>query len=365
MVYTREQKINIIKWYCVATSAEEVVGRFTFAYPDHPVPTSQTILNIFHRFEKSGCINHCTKCYSDDAQNQEERAIPEARFERDLQVCAFAEANEPCASTRISEEVDVPSSTVKRVLKKHGYKCYKVQKTQEIFPEDQFRRMEFCEAIREKVDRDERFIQNILFTDESSFTLHGHHNPSVVRYWSRENQHLSVPLRTQYPQKVNVWAGILGDNIVGPFFIDGNLNAERYLQLLQQNVIPAVRNRNVNFDEIWFQQDGCPAHNARQVREYLNTIFPERLICTTGTIPWPPRSPDLAPNDFFLWGHLTQMLYGHRHERATTLEELRVKITNVVNSIAPETLINVRTEFYDRLGYCEAQQGGLFEHLIK
>ncbi|KAJ8951110.1 hypothetical protein NQ318_021554 [Aromia moschata] len=34
---------------------------------------------------------------------------------------------------------------------------------------------------------------------------------------------------------VNVWAGIIGENIIGPFFIDGNLNGETYLSLLQNN----------------------------------------------------------------------------------------------------------------------------------
>lgn len=359
MVYTLEQKVNIIKWYLKADSAQEVVGHFVFKYPDQPVPCIKTILNIFHRFEKSGCINQCVKCYKGN-----EKVIPEERLERDLAVCAYVEANEPCSSTQISEEVDIPDRTVRHILKMHGYKSYKLQKSQEIFPEDHIRRMEFCEAMREKINEHELFLQNILFTDESSFSLHGHHNPSVARYWSRENKHLSVPLRTQYPQKVNVWAGILGDNIVGPFFINGNLNGERYLQLLQQDIIPAVQNLNVNFDEIWFQQDGCPAHNARQVQDFLATTFPEQLICTRGTIPWPARSPDLTPLDFFLWGHLTQLIYGHRHDRPTNLDELRAKIRHIANSITPENLANVRTEFYDRLGYCEAQQGGLFEHLI-
>lgn len=360
MVYTVEQKINIIKWYCRAESAEEVVGRFIFSYPDEPVPTARTVLNIFHKFEECGCVNRCTKCC-----NQEPRPIPEARSEKEVNVCAFVEVSEPCSSSQISEELDIPNRTVRRILKKNGYKAYKMQNTQEIFPDDHIRRMEFCESIREKIDRNNEFARHILFTDESSFSLLGRHNPSVVRYWSRENKHFSVPLRTQYPQKVNVWAGILGDNIVGPFFIDGTLNAERYLHLLQNSVVPAVRNLDVNFEEIWLQQDGCPAHNARPVQDYLSQTFPERLISTRGIIPWPPRSPDLTPCDFFLWGHLTQILYKHRHERAANLDELRLKIRNILRSITPEILSNVRKEFYDRLGYCEAQEGGLFEHLIK
>ncbi|KAJ8939026.1 hypothetical protein NQ318_011315 [Aromia moschata] len=73
--------------------------------------------------------------------------------------------------------------------------------TQEIFPEDQTRRMEFCEEMMEKANGNGRFIEQILFTDESSFSLHGHHNPSVAVGYSRENKHLSIPQRTQYPQK--------------------------------------------------------------------------------------------------------------------------------------------------------------------
>ena len=91
--------------------------------------------------------------------------------------------------------------------------------SQEIFPDDYFRRMEFCEDILNKSNENPLFLNNILFTDESTFHLHGHHNSQIVRYWSRENLRLNIPTRTQYPQKLNVWAGILGDSVIGPFFI--------------------------------------------------------------------------------------------------------------------------------------------------
>lgn len=140
-----------------------------------------------------------------------------------------------------------------------------------------------------------------------------------------------------------MWAGILGDHIVGPFVIDGYLNAAKYWQMLQNQIIPAVRTLNVNFDEIWFQQDGCPAHNARPVQEFLTRTFPERLICARGNIPWPARSPDFTPLDFFFWGHLKQKIYRYPHERPRNLVELRAKIFDSTNSITPEVLSNVRT----------------------
>lgn len=82
---------------------------------------------------------------------------------------------------------------------------------------------------------------------------------------------------TQYPQKVNVWAGILNDTIIGPFFIDGNVNADTYEQLLRNQIIPRIREIvGDNYGETWFQQDGAAAHYGRNVRAYLDNQFPHR-----------------------------------------------------------------------------------------
>ena len=46
-------------------------------------------------------------------------------------------------------------------------------------------------------------------------------------------------------------------------------------------------------------QDGAPPHFNCFVTDVLNARFPDAWI---GPIPWPLRSPDLSPLDFFLWG---------------------------------------------------------------
>lgn len=94
----------------------------------------------------------------------------------------------------------------------------------------------------------------------------------------------------------------------------------------------------------------------------MNNTFPNRLISGYGTILWPARSPDLSPNDFFLWGYVKSKVYGHN--RANNLDELQVKIREAFQTISPNMLANVRRGFYDRLGFCLAQEGGLFEHLL-
>lgn len=45
---------------------------------------------------------------------------------------------------------------------------------------------------------------------------------------------------TQFPEKLNVWCGIFGDNIVGPFLTDGNLNGPLCLNMLEEAVNPKL-----------------------------------------------------------------------------------------------------------------------------
>lgn len=79
---------------------------------------------------------------------------------------------------------------------------------------------------------------------------------------------------TQRPQKLNIWAGILGNYIIGPLFINENLIGELYLTLLRDIIDPMItqvvenavgEDGQLEFDadNIHFQQDGCPAHYHR------------------------------------------------------------------------------------------------------
>lgn len=131
----------------------------------------------------------------------------------------------------------------------------------------------------------------------------------IHRIWYDENPHAMVANKTQKTDKVNVWVGIVGGNTIGPFFFLENVSGDSYMRMLQTKVVPALI--EVGFP-LYFQQDGAPPHWTTQVRQYLNDIFPERWIGRSGPIAWAPRSPDLTPLDFFLWGYLKHKVYQHR-----------------------------------------------------
>jgi hypothetical protein len=212
---------------------------------------------------------------------------------------------DPISSLRqISLEVGLCKSQIQTILRKYKYHPYKAQCHQEIFAVDEESRSAFCYEMQERANNDRRFLSAICFTDECTFTLNNEPNVQNTRYWAQENPRFNISIRTQYPQKINIGAGIFNNNIIGPFEIEGNLNSATYLDLLVTKVGPALEEVARENQEIWFQQDGCPTHFGLGVRNFLNDSFPNCWIGRGGAINWPARSPDLVPCDFFLWSHL-------------------------------------------------------------
>ncbi|KAJ4430770.1 hypothetical protein ANN_19361 [Periplaneta americana] len=61
--------------------------------------------------------------------------------------------------------------------------------------------------------------------------------------------------------------------------------------------------------QMWFMHDGTSALFLRNVREHLPLIFHDRWIGRRSPTPWPARSPNLNPLDFWLWGHMKEPGY--------------------------------------------------------
>jgi hypothetical protein len=83
-------------------------------------------------------------------------------------------------------------------------------------------------------------------------------------------------------------------------------------------------------------------HLAKTVKEFLDA---HELRAT----PPPPYAPDLAPSDFFLFGHVKRAFQGSVFE---TVEELLEGVIEMLNVIQPETLLAVFHEWMERLQTC-------------
>ena len=110
----------------------------------------------------------------------------------------------------------------------------------------------------------------------------------------------------------------------------------------------------------YFQQDGSPAHYHNRVRAYLDENLPGRRISRRGAVEYPPRSPDLTPLDFYLWGTLKDIVY---RQKPRTLYELRDSIVHSCANIQLNTLQSVVRAAVRRHRLCVDVNGDHFEHL--
>ena len=161
-----------------------------------------------------------------------------------------------------------------------------------------------------------------------------------------------------------MWAGIIGDRLVGPHVLVNRLTGQAYTNSLE-NTIPHVLEDTplINRQHIHFLHDGAPAHFSRTARRYLDRRFPDRWIGRGGPIAWPPRSPDLNPLDFYLWGHLKSLVY---LSPVPNLESLRNRIVACSEDIrnTPGVWDRVRRSMRHRCEVCIQAGGGHFEHLL-
>ena len=69
-----------------------------------------------------------------------------------------------------------------------------------------------------------------------------------------------------------------------------------------------------------FQQDGARAHTARATLAYLNANVPD--LMEPGI--WPPKSPDLNPVDYCIWGMMENLVYRTKLRDQAHLREVLV-----------------------------------------
>lgn len=168
----------------------------------------------------------------------------------------------------------------------------------------------------QKHREDPQHLEKILWADESTFKKDGYMNLHNLHEWHIQNPNLMREDRSQYHFKVNMWTGILNGKVIGPFEIPEVLNGEIYLDFLVNHLPNLLADVPLNIlRDMWFQQNGCPAHYSRSVREHLNEVYPGRWIGRSGTISWPARSPDLNPLDFFYWGAVKEKVYVFKTNR--------------------------------------------------
>lgn len=347
---TLQQKTFCVRQFWRLQSVVSVQRAFQTTYGTKP-PTAQSIRRWCRQFEAAGSLSK--------GKSPGRPRIPVEQVER---IRETFETSPVKSTRRASRELAIPQTTVWRVLKKRlNMKPYKYHMLQALRPTDEVARLNFCHHLTEELD--ENVTNKLVFSDEACFHLSGKVNRHNLRIWGTEKPHETIQHERDSP-KVNVFCAISKKSVYGPFFFAENtVQGPAYLDMLEAWLFPQLKEAMNGFI---FQQDGAPPHWHRDVRNFLNTVLPHRWIGRSGPQDlalhaWPPRSPDLTPCDFFLWGCIKDIVYVP--PLPTEVEELRNRIVLAVQSISVATLERVWQELTYRLDIVQVTKGRHFEHL--
>lgn len=96
--------------------------------------------------------------------------------------------DEPRQSTRsVARRLNISHTAVHRVLRENLLHPFHFQRVHGLLPEDYPRRMVFCRWLLRQHAVNPAFIENILWTDEATFTRNGMFNMHNIHHWADEN----------------------------------------------------------------------------------------------------------------------------------------------------------------------------------
>jgi Transposase. len=334
-------------------NSRAAVREYALRFPNRQQPSRNTFAEVFRRCGETGSFRGLR--IREGGQNAERWRHAPAILQ--------AVREDPTTSTRrIGAALRIHHSTVHRVLKRSNLHPYHLSKVQNLLPVDAEVRLQFCRWYLNHLH--EWGSDQIIWTDEAMFTKCGIINLHNSHVWSSENPHATIVTHFQHEIRVNVWLGLRRGQLYGPVILPNRLNSNEFVNLLDNDLIDILEEMPIaTRQNIYFQMDGCPAHNGRIVQNWMNDRFGEKWIGRYGPVRWPARSPDITPLDFYVWGTLKSNVYkipiNSREDLinrirmcCNEMRRKRIELQRVVDSVRRRCVM------------CIENRGGHFEHSL-
>lgn len=347
---SNREKIDLLEAYFVNNrNAGAALVWYRNKYPLRHVPTRKVIRNLLKNLELQGSFKR--------------KRQPRVDMDTEIAVLTYVEAYPEVSSRHVAFEVGVSHSLVIKIWKKYGYKCYRSGRiVQVLHPGDDVRRLTFCRWLRGKISRDHEFLNYILWSDETNFSNNGMYNRKNHHYWAKENPLRVTASHNQVRFSFNCWCGIMSNRVIMVEFYEGKLNSAMYNEVILHHLENEMDEWPLSeLRKVHFQQDGAPPHNSHLSRSNLSRLFGTQWIGTHGPTQWPPRSPDLTPLDFFLWGFVKNEVYKTTY---ASVQELKDALMTILRNIHPRTLLAAIRSVQKRIDLCIRENGNHFEQFI-
>lgn len=328
------------------------------AFPDRrPVPSASNFQEIHRRLANSGLASN--------RERRDQQPVIDVAIEEAVLRSLFA--NPTTSTTRLALQHGISQSSAWRILRREGLHPYHYQRVQHLHQNTDYRpRCVMSLWIQRQVIRDPEFPRKILWMDEATFTRNGITNSRNLHRWCYKgmNPRLKKASSFQVQFSINVWAAIIDDILIGPVILPRRLNSERFLEILRDELPLLLMDVPLDIRRRMFMQmDGCPAHYAGIVRNFLNQTYPRRWIGREGPVGWPARSPDMTPLDYFLWGHMKQQVYSTPIDSEADLHDRIINCASTIKNDR-EMIRRATQQIVMRAAMCLQQRGSHFENLL-
>ncbi|XP_015593606.1 E3 SUMO-protein ligase PIAS2 isoform X3 [Cephus cinctus] len=270
-------------------------------------------------------------------------------------VIASAQNSPERSACSLTADHGISQSPIMRILKNRQSQPQRTQLHQESDKEDTIRNCKFCKWLIDKDRSEKDFIRQILWTDQTTFT-----NEAIVQHRNNhgnaEGSSTTQETQAEAVWSINVWAGIVGDRIIGPQFIEEQVDSsEASYRFLNVAVNELLEDLPLNVrQEIWFHHN-CSGQDCSRIKEILDRTFPGKWIGPGNSDhEWPSESADLNPVNFFLWNYVKRVVYVTRPQCP---EDLKKRIIDACAKITPRILRTLEASIISRaLFFIQEQQ---------
>ncbi len=263
--------------------------------------SSSTVHNVIQRFRESGTISV--------RMGQGRKTILDARDLRALRrhCITYRNANVMEITTWAQEyfQKTLSVNTIHRAIRRCRLKLYRSKKKPYLNMIQKRRCFLWAKAhLKWTVAK----WKTVLWSDESKFeVLFGKLGRHVIRTKEDKDNPSCYQRSVQKPASLMVWGCMSACGMGSLHIWKGTINAERYIQVLEQHMLPSRRRL---FQGI-FQHDNARPHTASITTSWLR----RRRI---RVLKWPACSPDLSPIEN-IWRIIKRKM---RQRRPKTVEQL-------------------------------------------
>ena len=266
------------------------------------------------------------------------------------QITTGKAANAVQATNHINTIIPNPVTpqTVRNILKKHSFKAVTKKKKPLLTVVHRKKRLAFALKYKEWTVED---WKRVIWSDETKINRFGSDGKQWV--WKQAGEGLTER-EVQGTVKfgggnIMVWGCMAWEGVGYLAEVEGRMDANQYVEILKDNLLPSMEESGIPLEDIIFQQDNDPKHTSKKATKF----FEDHDI---SVLDWPPQSPDVNPIEH-LWHHTKKELNKYPTP-PKGVWEIWERVAEVWNNIPPEVCQNLIESMPRRVAAVIKAKGG-------